>query len=46
MPHVINDGLKLHYETEGAGPPVLFMHGYTSSIALWQEQVPVFSSDY
>ena len=46
MPHVTNDGLKLHYETEGAGAPVLFMHGYTSSIALWQEQVPVFSPDY
>ena len=46
MPHVINDALKLHYETEGAGAPVLFMHGYTSTIALWQDQVSVFSPDY
>ena len=46
MPHVTNDALKLHYETEGAGPPVLFMHGYTSTIALWRDQVPVFSPDY
>jgi len=46
MPHVTNDALKLHYETEGAGPPVLFLHGYTSSIALWRDQVPVFSPDY
>lgn len=46
MPHVANDALRLHYETEGAGPPVLFMHGYTSTIALWRDQVPVFSADY
>ena len=46
MPRVTNDALKLHYETEGAGPPVLFMHGYTSTIALWQDQVPVFSPHY
>ncbi|MDE0130251.1 MAG: alpha/beta hydrolase [Gammaproteobacteria bacterium] len=46
MPHVTNDALKLHYETEGAGPPVLFLHGYTSTIALWRDQVPVFSPDY
>lgn len=46
MPHVTNDALKLHYETEGAGPPVLFMHGYTSTIALWRDQVPVFSANY
>ncbi|MXW73027.1 MAG: alpha/beta fold hydrolase [Gammaproteobacteria bacterium] len=46
MPHVTNDGLRLHYETEGAGPPVLFMHGYTSTIALWQDQVPVLSPHY
>ena len=46
MPQVTNDALRLHYETEGAGPPVLFMHGYTSTIALWQDQVPVFSPDY
>lgn len=46
MSHVTNDALKLHYETEGAGPPVLFLHGYTSSIALWRDQVPVFSLLY
>jgi len=46
MPHVTNDALRLRYETEGAGPPVLFLHGYTSTIALWQYQVPAFSPDY
>ena len=46
MPRVTNDALTLHYATEGAGPPVLFMHGYTSSIALWQDQVPVFGPSY
>ncbi|MXZ27257.1 MAG: alpha/beta fold hydrolase [Gammaproteobacteria bacterium] len=46
MPHVTNDALKLHYETEGAGPPVLFMHGYTSTIALWRDQIPVLSPHY
>ena len=46
MPRVTNDALRLHYETEGAGPPVLFMHGYTSTIALWRDQLPVFSPHY
>ncbi|MDE0489356.1 MAG: alpha/beta hydrolase [Gammaproteobacteria bacterium] len=46
MPHVTNDALKLHYETEGAGPPILFMHGYTSTIALWRDQIPVLSPHY
>ena len=46
MPFVTNDALKLHYEIAGAGPPVLFMHGYTSTIALWRDQVPVLSPHY
>ena len=46
MPFVTNDALQLHYETAGDGPPVLFMHGYTSTIALWQDQVRVLSPHY
>ena len=38
MPFVTSDSLKLHYEIEGQGLPVLFLHGYTATISLWDAQ--------
>lgn len=31
MPYVENDGVKIYYETEGTGPPLLLHHGLMSS---------------
>lgn len=35
MPCADSGGVAIHYEVDGAGPPVLLLHGYTSSAAAW-----------
>ena len=35
MPYADNHGVKIHYEVEGAGPPLLLQHGFTSSLESW-----------
>lgn len=31
----VGDGLTLHVETAGAGPPLVLLHGFTGSVATW-----------
>lgn len=33
---VENDGVRIHYEVEGQGPPVVLLHGWTGSIEDWR----------
>mgnify|MGYP000468688482 CR=1 FL=1 len=43
MPYVRANGLDIHYEVEGAGPPMVLLHGATSSAAEdWAAQRPLF----
>ena len=35
MARVDNDGVGIHYEVEGSGPPVVLMHGMGGSIQNW-----------
>jgi pimeloyl-ACP methyl ester carboxylesterase len=43
MPHVRANGLDVHYTTEGAGPPLVLLHGATSSPRDdWAAQRPLF----
>ncbi|HXW26253.1 MAG TPA: alpha/beta fold hydrolase [Xanthobacteraceae bacterium] len=35
MPYVTNQGVRIHYEVEGAGPPLVLQHGYTFNSELW-----------
>lgn len=35
MPHVTLDGLDLWAEVEGAGPPVVLLHGFTGTSGTW-----------
>jgi pimeloyl-ACP methyl ester carboxylesterase len=43
MPHLSANGLDVHYLTEGAGPPLVLLHGATSSATEdWAAQRPVF----
>jgi pimeloyl-ACP methyl ester carboxylesterase len=35
-----NDGVAIHYETHGAGRPVVLLHGFPDSGRLWRHQVP------
>ena len=37
MPHAIAKGIRIHYEIEGAGPPLVLLHGFTSSLQEWYE---------
>lgn len=35
MPHVTNQGVRIHYRVEGVGPPLVLQHGYTHNAELW-----------
>ncbi|HEV3483765.1 MAG TPA: alpha/beta hydrolase, partial [Vicinamibacterales bacterium] len=43
MPLIRANGLDVHYEVEGAGPPLVMLHGATSTAAEdWSAQRPLF----
>jgi len=46
MPELQLNNIKLYYEIEGAGEPVLFLHGLGSSSASWELQKEAFASRY
>jgi pimeloyl-ACP methyl ester carboxylesterase len=35
MPYVDNKGVRIHYEVEGEGAPVVLQHGFTQSMDSW-----------
>lgn len=37
MPYASNQGLRIHYQVEGAGPPLVLQHGSASSISAWYQ---------
>ena len=49
MPFVDNNGVKIHYEVEGQGPPLVLQHGFGSGIYNWTERgdyLKALSKDY
>ena len=40
------DGGRIYYEVEGAGQPVLLIHGGLGSLRMWDDQVPAFVERY
>lgn len=43
MPHIRANGLDVQYTTEGAGPPLILLHGATSTaLEDWSAQRPLF----
>jgi pimeloyl-ACP methyl ester carboxylesterase len=37
MPYANNRGVKIYYETEGRGPPLVLMHGFASTLDSWRD---------
>lgn len=47
MPHVRANGIDVHYTVEGAGPPLVMLHGATSSaVEDWAAQRPSFRTAF
>lgn len=46
MPVTRLSGVNIHYRDEGQGYPILFMHGFSSDLQLWDEQLPVLTDKY
>jgi len=46
MPQIHLRGIQLHYEDQGAGTPIVFVHGHPFDHTMWKYQVPRFSSDH
>jgi len=43
MPTIDRDGVTIHYEVHGSGPPLLLTHGYSSTSGMWQGQIEALS---
>ena len=37
MPYANNHGIRLHYQVEGEGPPLVLQHGFSDSLESWYE---------
>jgi pimeloyl-ACP methyl ester carboxylesterase len=37
MPYADNQGVRIYYQVEGSGPPLVIQHGFTDSIQTWYE---------
>jgi pimeloyl-ACP methyl ester carboxylesterase len=42
----IGNGITLHYEEEGRGTPVVFVHGSIGDFSYWQDEVAAFATKY
>lgn len=40
------DGIQIAYETGGAGPPLLLLHGFPQTRAMWAEVAPLLAQDF
>ncbi len=36
MPYANNKGVKIHYEVEGSGPPLVLQHGFSATLDSWR----------
>ena len=43
MPRLNRDGVNIHYEVHGSGPPLILTHGYSSTSEMWQGQITALS---
>ncbi len=38
MPYAYNQGVRIHYEVEGEGPPLVLQHGITGNLESWHRR--------
>ncbi len=43
MPSVVREGIEIHYEVTGAGPPVVLAHSFLCSGAMWAPVLPALA---
>ena len=46
MPLLDRDGVNIHYEVAGEGPPLILTHGYSATGEMWAGQVPLLSPPF
>jgi pimeloyl-ACP methyl ester carboxylesterase len=46
MAKLDRDGVNVYYEVHGSGPPLLLTHGYSSTSAMWQDQIEALSKNH
>jgi pimeloyl-ACP methyl ester carboxylesterase len=46
VPKIDRDGVEIHYEVHGSGPPLLLTHGFASTSAMWQGQIAPLSKHH
>jgi pimeloyl-ACP methyl ester carboxylesterase len=46
MPKIDRDGVKIHYEVHGSGPPLILTHGYSSTSEMWRGQIEALSKNH
>ena len=46
MPKLDRDGVKIYYEVHGSGPSLILTHGYSSTSAMWNEQIEALSKQH
>ena len=44
--YVEANGIRLHYLAEGAGPLIIFLHGFPEYSGAWKEQLAEFGKDH
>lgn len=43
MPHTIANNIRIYYESQGKGEPVVLISGLGSNISSWTTQIPIYS---
>jgi pimeloyl-ACP methyl ester carboxylesterase len=46
MPSITRPTVTLHYEEAGAGPPIVFLHGWCDGSASWAATMSAFAEDF
>ena len=46
MPMLDRDGVKIYYETHGAGPALILTHGYSATSGMWAGQIETLAPHF